>query len=256
MKKRGRGIVPEKATDLPRRLRIFFFLIMFIFIFGTIIFTLIENTSISRGFFRTLESLAFMFQSETVYGKLVEIFFALFGVFAVWWTLWSVFDMFIEGKISEYLNTRFRFIKIKKMSKHYVIFGGGRVGEEIARNLIKSKKDCVIIEKDSERIEKLRKKGYLVVGEDVSDSEIETLERSNIRKAAAAILVMPETEDNLMATLAIKEIAPDVDVYVRAENPSYVSKLKKAGAKEVVVPEITAAEKFVQNISVNENIAE
>ncbi|MFA4960296.1 MAG: NAD(P)-binding protein [Candidatus Pacearchaeota archaeon] len=251
MNKSGRGAVAEKIADLPKRFRVFFFLFVFVFIFGTIIFALIENLSFSQGFFRTLEALAFMFHSETLHGKLLEIFLGIFGVFAVWWILWSIADMFIEGKISEYLKTKMYNLKLKKMGNHYVIVGGGRVGEEIAKILYKNKKDFVVVEKNPVSADKLRKKGYLVIDGDIAESEIETLEKTNIKNAAAAILVMPETDDNLMAILAIKEIAPDLDIYSRAENSSYVNKLKKAGAKEVIVPEVTAAEKFLQNIEQN-----
>jgi len=39
------------------------------------------------------------------------------------------------------------------------------------------------------------------------------------------------------------------DIFVRCENPSFISKLKKAGAKSVVVPEAVAADKLMDEIS-------
>jgi voltage-gated potassium channel len=244
--KRGRGIFSEKVADLPRRLKVFLFLLLFVVIFGTTSFALIERIGFSKGFFRTLETLAFVFHSESLQGKLLEIFLSVFGVFCLWWILWSIADMFIEGKISEYLKTRLYNLKLRKMSRHYVIVGGGRVGEEIAKNLYKNKKDFVIIEKEPSKIEKLRKKGFLVIEGDATESESIVIEKANLKQALAAILVMPETEDNLMATLSIKEMAPDLDIYARAESHSYINRLKKAGAKEVIIPEISAAEKFLQ----------
>lgn len=248
MNKKGRGIVTEKVNDLPKKLRIFFFLLIFLIIFGTASFTLIENISLSKGFFRTFEALAFMFSATSLHGKLLEIFLAIFGVFCLWWILWSIADMFIEGKISEYLKMRLYNLRLRNMSKHYIIVGGGRVGEEIAKSLQKEKKDFVIIEKEKPIIEKLRKKGYLVIEGDATESDSAVLEKANLKQAKLAILVMRETEDNLMATLSIKEMAPDLDVYARAESHSFINRLKKAGAKEVIIPEVTAAEKFLQKI--------
>jgi voltage-gated potassium channel len=248
MNKEGRGIVIEKVNDLPKRLRIFFFLLLFLIIFGTASFTLIENIPLSKGFFRTFEALAFMFSATSVHSKLLEIFLAIFGVFCLWWILWSIADMFIEGKVSEYLKIRLHNLRLGNMSKHYIIVGGGRVGEEIAKSLQKEKKDLVIIEKEKPIVEKLRKKGYLVIEGDATESDSAVLEKANLKQAKLAILVMHETEDNLMATLSIKEMAPNLEVYARAESHSFINRLKKAGAKEVIVPEITAAEKFLQKL--------
>ncbi|MFA5060944.1 MAG: NAD(P)-binding protein [Candidatus Pacearchaeota archaeon] len=217
--------------------------------FGTASFTLIENIPLSEGFFRTLEALAFMFSATSLHSKLLEIFLAIFGVFCLWWILWSIADMFIEGKISEYLKISLYNLKLRNMSKHYVIVGGGRVGEEIAKSLQKEKKEFVIIEKEKTIVEKLRKKGYLVIEGDATESDSAVLERANLKQAKSAILVMHETKDNLMATLSIKEMAPDLEIYARAENHSFINRLKKAGAKEIIVPEITAAEKFLQKLN-------
>lgn len=249
MDKKGRGVVIEKVNDLPKRLRIFFFLLTFLILFGTMSFTLIEKTLISKGFFRTLEALAFMFAATSIQGKLLEIFLAIFGVFCLWWILWSTADMFIEGKISEYLKTALYNLKLRNMGKHYVIVGGGRVGEEIARSLQKEKKEFVIIEKEKPRIEKLRRKGYLVIEGDATESDSAVLEKANLKHAKSAILVMQETKENLLATLSIKEMSPNLDIYARADNHSFVNRLKKAGAKEVIVPEITAAEKFLKELN-------
>lgn len=246
MNKKARGILPEKATDLPRRLKIFLYLFTFIIIFGTVNFKLIEGITFSEAFLRTFETLAFMFSSEILAGKLLEIFLALVGVFCVWWILWSVADMLLEGKVSEYLKIKLHLSKLSKMSNHYIIVGGGRVGEEIARDLHKNKKDFVIIEKDVSKIEKLRKKNYMVVEGDPTDGESDVFERVNIKKAIAIVLVLPETEKNLLLVLSAKELSPEIDIYARADNPSFANRLKKAGAKVVIVPEVAAAEKILQ----------
>jgi voltage-gated potassium channel len=246
MNKKGRGLRIDKVNDLPRRLRLFFILILVLFVCGSLSFMLIEKINIIEALLRTLESLAFMFSSEKLIGKLLEIFLAIFGVFCIWWILWSIADMFIEGKISEYLKIRFNTSKLNKMENHYIIVGGGRVGEEIAKDLHKNKKDFLIIEKDTIKTEKLKKKNYPVLEGDAYDIESDILIKANIKKANSIVLVMPEIEKNLMLTLTSKELNPNIDIYVRSDNPLFASKLKKAGARAVIIPEIVTAEKFLQ----------
>ena len=59
---------------------------------------------------------------------------------------------------------------------------------------------------------------------------------------------MPETEKNLLVTMTAKELNPKIDVYARSDNPAFIEKLKKAGAKLVINPELAAAEKFLETI--------
>jgi Trk K+ transport system NAD-binding subunit len=134
------------------------------------------------------------------------------------------------------------------MKNHYVIAGGGRVGEEIARELDKLNKKFVIIEKDPAKVLKLRKKKYIVIEGDANDVESQILSKANIKEASVLIIAMPETEKNLLLTLMAKEIKPELDIYVRCDHPEFVSRLKKAGAKSVIVPEIVAANQFVKEM--------
>ncbi|MEM4230281.1 MAG: NAD(P)-binding protein [Candidatus Pacearchaeota archaeon] len=238
----------ETLEDVPRKIKIFILILFLLLTFGTFSFKLIKKTTIKESFIRTLESFAFIFHEEAGLGKALEIFLAIFGVFLIWWIFWSFFDIALEGLLTEYLKTSWFFSKLRKMKNHYIIAGGGRVGEEIAKNLSKFKKNYVIVEKDETKVNKLKKKGFYVIQGDVEDPETDILKKTNIKQANALILAMPETEKNLLVTLMAKEINPNIEIYARADNPAFVSKLKKAGAKLVVVPEIAAAQKFIQEI--------
>lgn len=240
------------VRELPKRLQVFLFALIFLFAFGSISYMLVAKTSLKTGFMMTLESLVFMFHEEYSGGlfKFIEIFLALFGVFLVWWTLWSVFDLLLEGDLSKYLKIRSHLSMLKKMKNHYIIAGGGRVGEEIAQKLRAEKKEYIIIERDAEVVSKLRKQGFLAVRGDVSDEEV--LKEHNITKAKALVLTLPETEKNIMVALTAKEIHPDIYIYARADKPRCVSKLKKAGADFVIVPEIAAADKMLYEMFLRE----
>ena len=132
------------------------------------------------------------------------------------------------------------------MRNHYIIAGGGREGEEIASKLKARKKECIIIEKDEKTAEKLKEKGFFVENKDVTNEEV--LKEANLKEAKALILTLPEVEKNLLVILTAKQISPETEIYARCDKPSFASKLKKAGAKVVVVPEIEAANKILDEI--------
>jgi voltage-gated potassium channel len=236
----------KEINKLPKKIIIFFVLIFLLFVIGTFGFAFLNSTSVYSGFAMTLETFAFSFHGLNGIGRALEIFLATFGVITIWWILWSIFDLLLEGNLSEYLKIHKRLSNLKKMRNHYIIAGGGRVGEEIARDFSLKKKHHIIIEKDEEKVNVLKKKGFFAIVGDVTDEDV--LNEANIKNAKAIILAMPETEKNLMVTMTAKELNPAIDVYARADKASFVSKMKKAGAKIVIVPEIVAAEKFLESI--------
>lgn len=236
-----------KKTDISKKIITFIIIVLSILIIGTAGFMII-GSSLKDSFMMTLESLSFMFRTDNGTAKVLEILLAIFGVITLGWILTNFLEIFASGGFTEYLKTSLLLSNLKKMKNHYIIAGGGRVGEEIAFKLRKNKKQYIIIEKDSNKVDKLKKKGFNVITGDVTDSDYSDLIDAGIKNAKTIISTLPETEKNLLFTMSAKEINPKIDVFARADNPAFVSKLKKAGAKTVVVPEIAAAEKFLESI--------
>ena len=74
-----RGGIKE-IEEFPRRLKIFFWIIIFLFIFGTLGFKWVSGETIKSSFYRTIQTLAFMFnENSTISERFMEIF--LFGGF-------------------------------------------------------------------------------------------------------------------------------------------------------------------------------
>lgn len=242
----SRGTNNDDANDFIKRLKLSLILLLFTLIIGTLGFKIAAGESFKDSFVLTLQALAFMFTSTSPAVKALEIFLALFGVFAVWWILWGLFDMLLEGNLSEYLKISHFLSKLKKMRNHYIVAGGGRVGENIAEHLAEEKKDYIILEKDESVINKLKRKNLFVMHGDATDESI--LKEAGIKDAKTIIITMPETEKNLLVTIMAKELNPEIEIFARADKPSLASKLKKAGAKAVIVPEQVAAEKFLDSI--------
>ncbi len=239
----------REVEEFPRKLKIFFWVIVFLLIFGTLGFMVISGEGFNACFYRTTATLAFMFHDETtIYERYMEMFLSIIGVFLIWWVLWSFADMVLDGNLRKYLKSRFYSFKIKMMNNHIIIVGGGRVGEEIARVLLLNKKNFVLIESDSQTASALRKKKYPLVEGDALREEI--LKKAKIEKASKIILTLPETESNILVTLTAKEINPKIEIHSRCEDTALVSKLKRAGAKLVTVPEIIAADKIAEDLGI------
>jgi len=242
----SRGNPPKEASEFPRRLKIFVIIFALLISFGTLSFKFIKGISLQESLIRTLETLAFMFHEESGATRFLEVFLAIVGVFLIWWILWSIADMLIDRRLSEYLKIRKFINMLKKMRNHYVIAGGGRFGEELAKKFSEKGESYIIIEKDEKRAPILEKKGFVVFKGSALDESI--LRKTNVDKAKALIVALPETEKNLMVAVIAKEINNSLTIYARADDPSFVSKLKRLGVKAVVVPEVTSADKLFEEI--------
>jgi voltage-gated potassium channel len=243
----SRGTKIKEIEEFPRRIGIFFKVILSLFIFGTIGFMIIQGGGFKEALFRTISTLAFMFEENpSIPERLLEIFLAIVGVFLVWWVLWSVADMLLDGNLEKYLKTKVNKALLENMKDHIIIAGGGRVGEEVAKILTNKKEKFIIIELNPSISESLRKKGYVVI--EGSSEQEENLIEAGIKNAKKIVITIPRTETNLLITLTSKELNPNIEVHARAEGQRFVSKLKKAGAKNVVIPEIVAGDKLSEGL--------
>lgn len=238
----------KDVEEFPKRLKVFVWIIVVLLITGTLGFRLISEETFKKAFFRTIQTLAIFNDESLISERLLEIFLSIVGVFLVWWVLWSLADMILEGNLRKYLKRRFYSFKISQMNDHIIIVGGGRVGEEIARVLSLKKKSFLIIELDPKTVASLKRKSYIVIEGDASEEEV--LKTANVTKASKIIISLPKTETNLLITLTVKELNPNIEIHSRCENSSFVSKLKKAGAKVVTVPEVVAADKIAEDLGI------
>ena len=242
---KGAGI--KEVEEFPRRIKILIFVIVVLIAVGTIGFKLLTGESFSNSFLRTFEAMVFIFKENTVLiERLLEIFLALIGVFLVWWVLWSIADMVLDGNLRRYLKRKFYIIKMKATKNHIIIAGGGRIGEEIAKVTSAKNHNFVIIDNDEAKVRALRKKGYNVIEGNAEDEKV--LKEAKIETAKKIILTLPKTETNILITLTVKDLNPKIEIYSRAENSSLIPKLKRAGAKIVIVPEIIAGDKIANDL--------
>ena len=102
------------------------------------------------------------------------------------------------------------------------------------------------MERDEETVNELRKRGQPAIVGDAMEED--TLRENGIKKAAALIAVLPETEKNILITLTARELAPHLVIYSRSHKKTLTQRLKEAGANYVIVPEIAGAEQIIQQI--------
>ncbi len=234
-------------NDLKRIITTVIIIVMLPFVFGTIGFMIAKGIDLKDAFLLTIETLSFLGErKEAGASFVIQVLLLVVGLVAVWTALAEIVSFIVEGKFSNYFREARQMNNLKKLKDHVIICGGGRIGERVAEGLLKKRKKFVVIEKDSSVASFLEKKNYLVILADALHEDV--LEEAGIKRASVLVSVLAETEKNVLVVLTAREINPDVYIYARSDSAEYTRKLRKAGANQVVVPEISSAEEIIRSI--------
>ncbi|MDC1492737.1 potassium channel protein [Flavobacteriaceae bacterium] len=143
--------------------------------------------------------------------------------------------------ITEYIVSLYsEKIKGKKMQKiidnfenHTIVCGYGKNGSQVVKKLAAYDKKFVIIEKNQDIIDKNNSDKSFVNGDAVLD---DVLLQSGILKASSLICTLPTDADNLFIVLTAKQLNPHLKIISKASEETSYSKLKLAGADNVIMP--------------------
>jgi len=222
-------------------------LILALFVLGTLGYMLAENLSFKEAFVATVETLAFAHEeTTTLLGRIVQLSLLLFGGVILWFSVWTSFDLVLEGQFEDYFQKVSMMRQIKKIKNHYLICGAGRVGMYVAEDLKKKGEKYLVVDKNPILVSEIHKRGLLALEGDVLDEDI--LLSAGLMHAKALVAVLPETEKNILIVLTVREHRPDIKIYARAEKRDLIKKLKKAGADYIVMPELIGAEEILNEI--------
>lgn len=222
------------------KLYYFFFLLLLTTLGGTIGYMIIEEWEFVDAFYMTIITMSTVGFGEvrelTDYGKLFTAFIIVsnIGIFA--YAVTSITTYIVGGEYRRYLR-EYRIMQgLKKMKDHVIICGYGRVGAQVAEDLHSHGTDFVIIEKDLEIIEEAKKQTNFsfITGDGTSDDLINSAGVSN---AKAIITCLPKDADNLYVVLAAREFNKSIVIVSRASRQTSVSKLRLAGANNVIMPD-------------------
>ncbi|MES1223034.1 MAG: potassium channel protein [Bacteroidota bacterium] len=146
-------------------------------------------------------------------------------------------EFVITGEINKYFKTRRIMHNINKLSGHVIICCYGRNGQQAVHNLKLHGVPVVFIEKDVQLIERElqdHNNALYLVGDSTDD---ELLVSAGVQKAKALITTLPTDADNLFIVLSARSLNPGMQIISRASESNSISKLKKAGADNVIMPD-------------------
>lgn len=230
----------ESLALKMRRFTISLVIFILIVLIGTLGYNILEDWSLLESLFFTLVTLSTVGynlpESITSATQMFTIILILSGITVVVYSLSTLTSFIIEGEMKNALEARKRMKKINNMKNHYIVVGAGKTGFFVCQNMIKEKKDFILLDKSEEKIHQFIQEINEEITYIVGDAKNENaLLDAGIERANSVILTLPSDVDNLFAALTVKSIVPDINIISKVNDPESVKKLSYAGINKIVL---------------------
>lgn len=143
-------------------------------------------------------------------------------------------EFFLSGEWRAQLDQQKRRTMLTKLSNHVIVCGYGRVGREVAHELRAEKLPFVVIDKDPEKITRIRDAGYLALQGNAANEIY--LKEAGIMRARGLVAAVNSDAENVFIVLTARGLRPDLTIIARANYEDSESKLLRAGADRVIFP--------------------
>ncbi|RFP65012.1 potassium channel protein [Hymenobacter lapidiphilus] len=212
---------------------------------GIIGFMWIEKFSFLDALYMTMITVSTVGYQEvhplSVAGRLFVSIYIFFNLLILAYLLSVLSTYIFEGG----LRTMFTMLKndqqIRRYSDHVIVCGFGRNGRKAYLELRASGADVVVVELDEAVINEYvadeadQNESVSVVRGDATLDD--TLRAAGVERARALITALPKDADNVFVALTARELAPNITIVARASLKSSETKLLRAGANSVVMPD-------------------
>ncbi len=216
--------------------------LLLLVVFSTVGIMLIEGWSFLDALWHTIITISTVGYGEvkplSVPGRIFTmiVIVVAFAFFAYWAS--SVASMIIEGELKKIFVTKRMERMAARLKNHTIVCGLGRTGQAAIKELWKEKIPFVVIEKEESRIEEAKEHYPNLIYIHGDATQDETLIKAGIKSAANLIVATADDADNLFITLSAKNLNPKIKIVARANREENVLKLKRAGATEVILPNV------------------
>ncbi len=231
----------KEASKSLKQLIVAIALLFFAIFIGVIGFWSIEDYSLPDAFYMTIITISTVGFAEvhelSPSGRVFTAFYIIFNL-SIFTYFLSVMSRYIfEGKLKQILSRYQTGLKVSKMKNHVIVCGFGRNGSRAVSELKSSKEEFVIIEQSADLVAQSLENypDYNFIIGDASEEDV--LTSAGIEFAKAIISAMPEDSTNVYLTLTARQMNPKIQIISRASREGAESKLYRAGANNVVMPD-------------------
>jgi len=170
------------------------------------------------------------------------------GIANTWYLLSVTTAIIVAGDINLEFRRLRMMLDIENMEGHYIVCGIGRVGTNVAHELVATNRQFVVIEHAQEQIDAYLEKYPDIphLHGDASDDDL--LLSAGVKKAAGVFAITGDDAKNLVITLSAKQFNPAARIVARCHEMGFMEKMRKVGADAIVSPDFTGGMRIASSM--------
>lgn len=213
--------------------------------FGTLGYIALTGSPVFEALYMTIISI-----TTTGYGETIDIlhnkparvftmFLLLCGMGITVYFASYLTAFLVEGELNNILSHRRMNKEIEKLKQHLILVGGGQTAFYAVQELLAANKPFVVIEKDPAAFIALQEHFHNphllgLIGDATND---DILIEAGLERAEGLITTLPDDRDNLFVTISARGLNPEIRIIAKIVHQNSASKMRMAGANEVVCPD-------------------
>jgi len=162
------------------------------------------------------------------------------------WIGETVLSATFGGQIQDELRQMQIQQTIDDLDDHVLVCGYGTFGKTVAAGLADRDRDVVVVEQGDEQFQRAIDDDHLAIRGDARTTE--TLVAAGTERAGTVVGAIDDTNTNVQIGIAAAELAPDAKLVVRAGDRMDETLARRAGADEVIVPEVVSGEQVTTTL--------
>ncbi|HLA43630.1 MAG TPA: potassium channel protein [Aggregatilineales bacterium] len=217
-----------------------------VLLIGTSGYVIIEGWNVFDAFYMTVITVTTVGYGETrelnTDGRIFTIGLLIMAVTVLAYGLSSTVEYVVTGQVLSNIAETQRISMIRKMKRHFIVAGYGRVGAEVSAALRQEEVPFVVVDSRPDSLERATADGCLIV--EGNSTEDEVLMEAGIEHARGVICATGSDATNVYIVLTARGLNSQLFIISRASDQSSEDKLLRAGADRVISPYILSGRRM------------
>lgn len=230
----------EYDSPVLRRLFIVLIAVVILVTFGTLGYMLIESWPVADSFFMTVITLSTVGYGEThdlsQDGRLFTSVLIFLCIVCVTSLTAVITSFIVENDISGRFAQKRMERMISELKGHTIVCGTTPLAMAVIERLMRKKVAVVVVDDNTENIERLKKKFRRIHTLEASASNELSLAKANILGAKNVVAVMEQEIDNLLIAITCRDLSDDIVVIAKSNDLTIANRMRKAGVNEIISP--------------------
>ncbi|MCO4744266.1 MAG: NAD-binding protein [Proteobacteria bacterium] len=216
--------------------------VLVVLIYGTVGYHLVEGWSILDSFwmvFITVTTIGFgEVHPLSDAGRILTLTIIVAGFGVVSYSAGTITRFVAEGGLARELRRRSQEKLMRELYDHFIIVGFGRLGREVAQDLVHANQRVVVIDSEASRVENCEDLGVTAIHGDATHDAV--LKMAGISRATGLAVATASNPVNILVTLSARQLATSPErrltILTRVDEEEAARKAQLAGADGVVSP--------------------